>query len=195
LPQTQTPQNKNARIAPRSNPQQIDTPQATIAEQYTGERHRLPSSLNLRMEATSSGAVGAKPRSGWTDREIGFVLNFADLCLRDQMDFKRLVAAELSKFTNREFTAIAIDSKIRKTLSQHCSAKYADLINKGTQSLDVRKLPGQVLEHMQPQRASWGLDELSTATESEGSAAKGSEDVISGEVAVSMQNQRRADRG
>jgi hypothetical protein len=48
---------------------------------------------------------------------------------------------------------------------------------------------------MQPQRASWGLDELSTATESEGSAAQGSEDVVSGEVAVSMQNQRRADRG
>jgi hypothetical protein len=141
------------------------------------------------MEATGSGAVGAKPRSGWTDREIGFVLNFADLCLRDQQDFKMLVAAELSKFANREFTVTAIDSKIRKILLQYSSTKYADLINKGTQSLDVRKLPGQVLEHMQPQRTSWGLDELSTATESEGSAAQGSEDIVSGEVAVSMRNQ------
>jgi hypothetical protein len=42
---------------------------------------------------------------------------------------------------------------------------------------------------MQPQRTSWGLDELSTATESEGFAAQGSEDIISGEVAVSMRNQ------
>jgi hypothetical protein len=148
--------------------------------------------LKLKMETAISSANGGKPRPVWTDREIAFCLNFADFCLRERSDYRSLVTAELAKFAKRDITTTAIESKMRKTLAT-CSAKYADLINKGSQSLDLAKLPSQVLNIMKQQRAKWGLDELSATGDSEGSAAQGSEDAASEKVVVSKWDGRRGD--
>jgi hypothetical protein len=137
------------------------------------------------MEPTISSASGGKPRPVWVDKEIAFVFNFADSCLKDKKDYRSLVTAKLSEFASRNITTSAIRSKMEKTLATYCSAKYRDLINKGTQSLDLSKLPSQVLIIMKQQRASLGLDELSTIGDSKGSAAQSSEDAASKKGVVS----------
>jgi hypothetical protein len=149
--------------------------------------------LKLRMQTTISSASSGKPRPLWLGEEIAFVLNFSDFCLKDKKDYRSLVTAELSKFANRNITTTAIKSKMEKTLATCCSAKYSDLVKNGTQSLDLSKLPSQILNFMKQQRTLWGLDELSTPGDSEGSATQGSEDAVSRTMVVSERDHRRAD--
>jgi hypothetical protein len=54
------------------------------------------------MEAAGPSTVGAKTRPDWKDKEVAFVLNFVDLCLKIHKDYRATVAEELSKFAKRE---------------------------------------------------------------------------------------------
>jgi hypothetical protein len=145
------------------------------------------------MEAAGPSTVGAKTRPSWKDKEIAFVFNFVDLCLKDHKNYRATVAEELSKFAKREFTVNAIESKIRSALKTYGNAKYIDFIKKGTQYLDVQTLPDEVLDVMRAQRKLWGLNELSTANKSDVSTTQGSS-ASSGETTVSRLNCWRAYR-
>jgi hypothetical protein len=112
------------------------------------------------MEAPIRGATGSKTRSTWTDREVAFVLNFADVCLRDQTDFKTHVIEEFLKFAGREVTATAIQTKMNRTLAEYGNTKCGDLAVKGTQSLEISRLPTKIVEIMREQRKGLGLGEL-----------------------------------
>jgi hypothetical protein len=136
------------------------------------------------MDTAGPSTVGVKPRLTWKVKEVAFVVNFIDFCVKNRKDFKTTVVGEFSKFAKREFTMIAIENKIRRMLTEYCNVKYAEFIKKGTQSLDVQALSGEVLDAMRSQRKLWGLDELSTANKSDVSATQGNS-AGSGETTVS----------
>jgi hypothetical protein len=112
------------------------------------------------IEAANPANVTGMPRPVWTDREIGFVLNFADYCLQEHEDYKSHVADELSRFANRKVTISAVENKMRKILTEYSNTKYSELIKKGTRSFDLRSIPVNVFNVMQLQRKKWGLGEL-----------------------------------
>jgi hypothetical protein len=115
-----------------------------------------------------------KARQMWTDKEVAFVLNFVDYCLRDGCDYKAVVVTEFANFTQREMKLNAILNKLRGWLSTHSrrgvTASTANFIENGTQLLSIRSLSPTLLAEMQAQRKLWGLDELDEGQEAENSA-------------------------
>ncbi|KAH4308205.1 hypothetical protein HBH70_050320 [Parastagonospora nodorum] len=121
----------------------------------------------------------------WTNREVAFVLNFADFCLqREGSDFRRGVEQEFLKFANRKVTVAAISAKMRTVPAKQDNVKWADLADTGTQCLDLEKLPRGVIDEMQRQRRVWGLKELPQADDTHRAAPQGEGTKLKAETTI-----------
>jgi hypothetical protein len=130
--------------------------------------------MDKTTKAKQQVSASGKARQIWTDKEVAFVLNFVDYCLRDERDYKAVVVTEFANFTKRQVNLKAINNKLRGWLSTHsrrgATASLANFIENGTQLLSIRSLSSTLFAEMQAQRKSWGLDGLDEGQEAESSA-------------------------
>jgi len=127
------------------------------------------------MEATKPAASGgSKPRAPWTEKELAFVLNFADRCLQKKQAYRATVADALSKYGKKTRTAAGIEDKMRRILGEYSDNGYVGFIKNGTRCLNLRSLPATLFAEMQQQRKRWGLSELDGEDQSENSTTEGS---------------------
>jgi hypothetical protein len=115
------------------------------------------------METNKKGASG---KVFWSDTEKAFILNYADVCLQQQQDYKATVVEEFTKIANRDVTINAINKKWRALLVVYSTDKSGvtkTYIDDGTRHLNIGTLPPNLLIEMNAQRQRLGLEELSAA--------------------------------
>jgi hypothetical protein len=118
-------------------------------------------------EADAPVDAGRTSRSTWTDEETAFVLNFADICLKKEEDFRATIMDAFLNFAKREVTAAAIEGKVRRIVAKHSDVSFRNFLKEGTGVFDVQTFPSKLLDIVQQQRRTWGLGELKKEVGSE----------------------------
>jgi hypothetical protein len=118
----------------------------------------------------------AEPRSyvTWSDKEVAFILNHIDYCLKNDKDYIGSILEALSNFSPaKPRTVKAVDKKLRTCLSKSFNkTSVPELRQQGTACLHLKSLPLGVLHELASQRATLGLEALDL-TDSLPSAADG----------------------
>ena len=109
--------------------------------------------------------VKRAPRVLFTDIEVAFLLNYADYCLRNGLDYRTTVVAEIKALTGADRQVHVAITKLSKTLKKHVrqSADVKEYLRTGTGYLNLRKLPRSILTSMNQQRKEWGFGLLGDA--------------------------------
>lgn len=111
--------------------------------------------------------MATKIKTIWSNAETAFILNYADVCLRQQQDYNATVAEKISSYAKRKVPIGSVKKKVYRVLSGNnatgFSGPYAKLVQEGTRHLDISSLPTDLVNEMKAQRKELGLDELSAA--------------------------------
>jgi hypothetical protein len=106
----------------------------------------------------------AEPRSfvPWSDKEVAFILNHTDYCLKNDKDYMSSILEALSNYSPaKPRTVSAVDKKLRACLSKSFKkTSFLELRQQGTACLHLKSLPSGVLHEMASQRATLGLEAL-----------------------------------
>jgi hypothetical protein len=104
--------------------------------------------------------VGRMSRSAWTDEETAFVINFVDICLKKEVDFRATIIDEFLNLAKREVTAAGIERKVRRIVAKHSDVSFRTFLKEGMRVFNVQTFPSKLLDIVQQQRRTWGLGEL-----------------------------------
>lgn len=97
----------------------------------------------------------------YTNAEVAFLLNYADLCLCNNTEYRQTVVSALVKHFNAQRDFGSIFDRLRSVLSAGSDEEpVLDLFALGTRSLDLETLPLELVEEMKRQRQELGLEQL-----------------------------------
>jgi hypothetical protein len=98
----------------------------------------------------------------WSDKELAFLLNHADYCLKNDQDYMGTILDALSSFTSAQRrSASAVNCKLRWCLSKNQeNISPPAFRQQGTACLHLSSLSPAVLHEMASQRETLGLEAL-----------------------------------
>jgi hypothetical protein len=98
----------------------------------------------------------------YTDKEIAFVLNHTDWCLREKADYTSTIQSALLEYANtrRDVASVLDVLKGIVTLSGKGRPSVSDLFRIGTNCLKLETLPLEFLHEMNIQRRKLGLEQF-----------------------------------
>jgi hypothetical protein len=102
----------------------------------------------------------------WDNAEIAFILNYSDYCRFWKKDYQASIVGELYRVRRTDNLAPtarswnAVRAKFRHIFPNVDKTVLSTLLRDGTGSLDLRKIPNDILEEMNKQRDDWGFELL-----------------------------------